>query len=66
MKRPVTNIGADHYQMVVQHLSVDQLLKLQEKLLDEEDSFELQFGDAGKDVWAQCWDVVEQRIQQIA
>lgn len=66
MKRPVTNIGADHYRMVVTYLNVDQLLKLQEKLLDEEDSFELSFGEAGKDVWRQCWDIVENRLQQIA
>lgn len=62
MKRPVTPIGPEHYRMVVQCLNFDQLLNLQEKLLDDEHYFETLFGETGKDVWTQCWDIVEEQI----
>lgn len=59
-------IGPEHYQAIVDKLSVDQLLKLQEKMLDEEDSFELLYGADGRSVWEQCWDIIEAQIVKIA
>lgn len=65
MKPKVQSIGPEHYQQLVSYLTVPQLLKLQEKLLDEEDDFFQMWGQAGSAVWRQCWDIVERRILEI-
>lgn len=55
----------EHYLRIVNNLTLNQLLKLQEKLLDEEDDFGMMYHENAGRIWRECWDIVERRIQEI-
>lgn len=56
----------EHYLRIVNNLTLNQLLKLQEKLLDEEDDFIQMYRENAGQIWRECWDIVERRIQEIS